>query len=155
MQTSTSVDPGASTQDKLEATTAPPPAATEPGAVPPPASPTTTSELGGTGGTPAPEEQPGGAGDEEAVRVPAEFTVGADGVSPATVSVPAFLTVELVVRSTDGRAHAVTVAGTTVQVPAGGSAARRLEGLKAGRYPIGVDGAASSSALVAGAEPGP
>ena len=46
---------------------------------------------------PAPEEQEGGAGDEEAARVPARFTVGADGIDPPQVAVPAFLAIELIV----------------------------------------------------------
>ena len=46
---------------------------------------------------PAPEEQEGGAGDEEAARVPARFTVGPDGIDPPQVSVPAFLAIELIV----------------------------------------------------------
>lgn len=110
---------------------------------------------GGASPTPNEERQPGGAGDEEAPRVPATFTIGRDGISPEQVSVPAFLTVALEVRSADGKSHTVTVAGTTVTVPASGSATKDLTGLKDGRYALGVDGAASTAALVAGAEPGP
>src|SRR4051812_14385791 len=46
----------------------------------------------------SPESEPGGAGDERIVRVPVELTLHPDGqMSPATVSVPAFVTLELIV----------------------------------------------------------
>ena len=56
---------------------------------------------------PAPEEQEGGAGDEEAARVPAQFTVDAAGVHPPQVAVPAFLAIELSVQN--GFAAPITV----------------------------------------------
>ena len=44
-----------------------------------------------------PEDQPGGAGDEEAIRVPAEFTISPDlKISPQQISVPAFLQIEFI-----------------------------------------------------------
>lgn len=122
----------------------------------PPAAETTAPQTvpGSTAGgveAPAPEE----GGDEEAIRVPAEFEVTAGAATPATVSVPAFLNIELRLRSADGKAHDVTVAGVTVAVPATGQATGRVPGLKAGDHPLTIDGRKSGAVLRAGAEPGP
>lgn len=137
------------------------PTTTTPAPAPPTTSTTTPppTSTEGTGGASAPpESDPGGAGDEEGVRVPAAFSVGAGDASPHSVSVPAFLRIELRVRSSDGEAHAVrlaTVAGTALEVPAGGTATRSVPGLAKGAYALLVDGSDSGAVLRVGVEPGP
>jgi ribonucleoside-diphosphate reductase beta chain len=129
--------PTATTAVEPPSTSPPPATATAPAdTAPAQTTPPTTS----TPSTTSPESAPGGAGDEEAARVPVTFTFGHDGVTPATVAVPAFLALELVGVSKDGEAHEVNFRGTLVQVPAGGRASVKLEGLRKGRYEVGLDG---------------
>lgn len=113
---------------------------------------TTTTEIGPSAG----EEE--GAGDSEAPRIPADFAVGA-ALEPSRITVPAFLTIELTGRSSDGRAHTLRLTTprgpVTLSIPAGGSASKQIEGLPEGEYLIAVDGQAGDSALVVGGEPGP
>lgn len=136
--------------------TAPPPDATQPGttAVTPPAPARThTAPAGESGG-----EDAGGGGGEEAVRVPASFTVTAGGrLRPPTITVPPFLAVELSLAAQDGRSHTLvlqTAPPHTLHVAAGGRAAVRIAGLRAGRYPVMLDGV-RAGALLAGGEVGP
>ena len=103
----------------------------------------------------APEEQPGGAGDEEPIRVPATITFREGGIAPSVVAVPEFLTIELSGMSKDGAPHRLNFRGTVVDVPADGRASVRLEGLRAGRYGVEVDGEPGAVTIVSGAEPGP
>jgi hypothetical protein len=113
---------------------------------------------GGSGGTTAPaESQPGGAGDEEAIRVPAHYAIDGRTVTPRRVNVPAFLPIEVRLTSRDGRPHDVRIdapGGGLVQLAAGGTAVRRLPGARAGSFPIVVDGAVRAELRV-GLEPGP
>jgi hypothetical protein len=114
---------------------------------------------GGSGGTTAPaESQPGGAGDEEAIRVPAAFAIRGTSASPSVVAVPAFLTIELRLTSRDGRPHDVALRGArpvvTVNLAAGGTAVKRLEGLRRGDYALVVDGERAGTLRV-GTQPGP
>jgi hypothetical protein len=140
--------------------TAPPPDATQPGttAVTPPATTQTETQTAptdtdGTGGA-----QAGGDGGEQQVRVPAAFLAGAGGrLTPRTITVPPFLAVELSLRSGDGRPHRLVLRTTpphALRVGAGGRAAVRIAGLRAGRYPVLLDGR-RAGALVAGGEVGP
>jgi len=142
-----------------------PPQATAPGAKPPPPDAATAEPEDGPGTSkpdggppPGPEEQPGGAGDEEPIRVPATYRVRAGRLSPPSITVPAFLAVRVEVASTDGRRHTVVLeAGErrVLRVPAGGRDSVLLDGLKPGRYRLELDGGRDSAALVAGGEPGP
>jgi hypothetical protein len=104
---------------------------------------------------PAPEEQEGGAGDEEAARVPARFTVGPDGVDPPQVAVPAFLAIELIVDNRLERPIVVRLEGAEPITADPGSLARaRLDGRRPGRYVINFQ-SVGQAVLVTGAEPGP
>lgn len=108
--------------------------------------------------TSAAENAPGGAGDEQAARVPAAFAIDGPRLSPPRVQVPAFLAIELTFSSADGKAHHVVLrspARTTLDVPPGGRRSRRVEGLRAGRYAVVVDGSSTDGSLVVGGEPGP
>jgi len=131
-----------------------PPTATAPSAPSPP--PDSATPEGGA--TPGPEEQEGGAGDEEAVRVPVDLTVRASGVRPSTVKVPGFLALELRVRNRTPQAVTVPVEGAKgpgeLSVAPGQTGTLRLEGLRPGRYRVDA-GAAGSATLVSGAEAGP
>ncbi len=105
--------------------------------------------------TPAPEEQEGGAGDEQAPRVPVDLTVTRGGrLEPPSVAVPAFLALELRVRNRSAAPVTVRLEGTVLRVPAGATETRELEGLREGRYRM-RGGAAGSSTLISGAEAGP
>ena len=90
--------------------------------------------------------------------MPATFTVRASGVTPATVSAPAFLAVQLTVVSGDGKRHAVAVVlpdgRRPLNVPANGRASTSIPGLKAGEYAVDIDGKPRAVLLIGG-EPGP
>ncbi len=115
---------------------------------------TTTPQQQGGAAAPDAEAQEGGAGDEEGIRVPVDLLVSADTIAPPTVTVPAFLPLQVTARATDGAEHRVTVAGATLTVGASGTASARLDGLRRGTYPVSVDGRALGE-LVVGDEPGP
>jgi hypothetical protein len=105
-----------------------------------------------------PQTTPSAGADEQQVRVPASFVVIAPGrLQPPTITVPPFLAVEISVRADDGQAHRLVVSTPTPQtldVAAGQRAAVRIPGLRAGRYPVELDGR-RAGALVAGGEVGP
>jgi len=93
----------------------------------------------------SPEEQPGGAGDEEAARTALLVAVGPGGVTPAALTAPAFLGLELQVRNALAGPVTVTLPGRPpLTVAAGGSARAALDGLRPGRYRLdaGTSGAA-------------
>jgi hypothetical protein len=103
----------------------------------------------------SPESEPGGAGDEQVVRVPVELTVHPDGqLSPATVSVPAFLTLELIIHNDTGASIPVSFQGERLVVASGATEHRRFEGLRKGRYAVRAAGAGTAT-VIAGVEPGP
>jgi hypothetical protein len=134
--------------------TATPPTASAPSAPSPPPDAPTPTATPTTG-----EDQPGGGGDEEAARVPVAITVGPDGtVSPSTISVPAFLALELQVRNRTGGSITVgweaSEPAGTFEVGVGKTGTRRVAGVKAGRYRLAIEGAGAAT-VVAGAEPGP
>jgi hypothetical protein len=112
-----------------------------------------------TGGAPAGGEQAeGGAGDEEAVRVPVTLTADGGALSPTLVTIPAFLAVELRVSAKSG-AEKLTISapgGGTLSVSAGQTATKRLAGLKPGDYPVRTAGGGKATLhVVSGGEPGP
>jgi hypothetical protein len=116
--------------------------------------PTTTTAPAPVPTTPAttPTTPPtGGAGDEGGIHVPAHFEVSGAQVTPESIEVPAFLTIELSVKSVDGHAHVMSVTTTTgqvrVPVAAGATATRTLQGLRPGEYPISLDGAVTDARL--------
>jgi hypothetical protein len=102
-----------------------------------------------------PEDQPGGAGDEEAIRVPVEFTLRDRGVAPTQVAVPAFLSIELIVHNHTAGDVVVRLEGAQpLTVAAGGTGRARLDGRKKGQYVVDF-GEAGQALLITGAEPGP
>jgi hypothetical protein len=104
---------------------------------------------------PGPEEQEGGAGDEEEARVPVRFTVGDDGVEPPEVGVPGFLALELIIRNDTSQPIVARLEATEpLAVNPGETTRARIEGRRPGRYPIDF-GAAGEAVLVTGVDPGP
>jgi hypothetical protein len=103
----------------------------------------------------SPEDQPGGAGDEEPTRVPIEFTITDGKISPPQVAVPAFLALELIVHNNSSQQVVVRLEGAQpLTVDAGGTGRAHLEGRKKGSYVVDA-GDAGQALLVTGAEPGP
>jgi len=103
----------------------------------------------------SPEDQPGGAGDEEAIRVPVQFTVDGEGITPPQVAVPAFLALELSVSNDLPEPVTVRLEGAEPLTVAPGETGRMLlEGRRPGSYRVDA-GAAGEAILVTGAEPGP
>jgi hypothetical protein len=112
-----------------------------------------------TGGAPAGGEQgEGGAGDEEAVRVPVTLMADGGSLSPTVVTIPAFLAIELRV-SAKGGAEKLTISapgGGTLSVAGGQTATKRLAGLKPGDYPVRTAGGGKATLhVVSGGDPGP
>jgi len=89
----------------------------------------------------APEEAPGGAGDEEGIQVTARFTLGSGGsLSPNGAQVPAFLRVAVVVDNQDGTAHQLEVGDRGAPLPAGRTTMLTLPGRAPTELPILIDG---------------
>jgi hypothetical protein len=89
------------------------------------------------------------------VRLPATFTIGADGkLTPPSVSAPAGVLIGLTLISGDGAGHRVMVGTKAITVPPGGRTYTALRGLSRGRHPVLVDGARRGT-LVVGGSPGP
>jgi hypothetical protein len=87
--------------------------------------------------------------------LPAQFTLNADGsLRPPLVAGPVDTTIALTVASHASHPVTLSVASRALTVSPGGHASARLQGLKAGRYKIQVDGT-PRAALVVGAQPGP
>lgn len=106
----------------------------------------TTGETTGESG----ESGEGGAGDEEPMRVPVTLTHTSGSLSPTTVTVPAFLALEI----------KVSGASTTATLPGGDQltvpGTKTIAGLKPGKYTISTaDGGKTTLDVVNGGDPGP
>ncbi len=101
------------------------------------------------------ESQPGGAGDEQPMVVPATFKIDGNFADPPEVDVPAFFRIRVTGESKDGKQHTIAFQGTSVTVPAGGKASFEVDGLKAGLYPVTVDGRTGAATISTGAQAGP
>ena len=138
--------------------TTPPPAADEATTstpAPPPSTPSTTPQAQPPPET-GPEDQPGGAGDEEPARVEAALTGRGGDIGPREVRVPPYIAVEVTLYSADKRDYSITVNGERVKV---GSADRSgsisLDGLRPNAsYTVKASGGRVIR-VVASAEPGP
>lgn len=98
------------------------------------------------------------AGDEEGIRVPADFTLKGGALTPAQITVPPQLPIAVTVRAADGQAHELlfsTVPPVTVDVPAGAPGTARIPGQRKGTYTVNVDGGPPRPALVAVDDAGP
>jgi hypothetical protein len=94
------------------------------------------------------------AGDEEGIRVPAEFVLAGGQLGPVTVAVPAYLRIELIVHNRDAATRSVSFHGKTLTVPSGATKSTFVAGLRPGRYPVTGPGGAKAT-VVSGANGGP
>jgi hypothetical protein len=104
-----------------------------------------------------PEEQPGGAGDEEPARSLALFTGRGGRITPRVIRVPAFISIRVELRSVDDREYGLEFDGERIRVSGGlASVSTTIEGLRPGRAVIGNPvGAGNRVRIEATAEPGP
>ena len=106
----------------------------------------------------SPEDQPGGAGDEEPARSQALFTAAGGRVTPRVVRVPSFIAVRVELRARDAGPYTLTIGGQTIEVgDALNSMSVSLDGLRPGDAYVGRLGgqAAGRVRVEASAEPGP
>jgi hypothetical protein len=105
----------------------------------------------------SPEEQPGGAGDEEPARSQALLTGRGGRVSPRVVRVPPFISIRVTLRSADGQSYGVRIGGRTLRAGGAlGSASITLDGLRPGKAYQGTELDTGARVRVeASAEPGP
>ncbi len=122
---------------------------TETEAEPPPAETTPPEE--------SPEDEPGGAGDEEPARTLALFTARDGRITPRVVRVPAFISIQVELRSADGATYALRFGDT--MITAGGdlsSVSTTIDGLRPGEAIVGRPRDAGNRVRIeATAEPGP
>jgi hypothetical protein len=105
----------------------------------------------------SPEDQPGGAGDEEPARSQALFTGRGGRVRPTVVRVPAYISIRVELRSADGAAYALRFGNRTLRVDRSvGSVSASFSGLRPGNTLTGepVNGG-NRVRVEATAEPGP
>lgn len=115
-----------------------------------------TAEIPAPGGSP--EDEEGGAGDEEAARSEVELEFSSRGLEPPIVRVAPFIAVRLIVRSVDGTEYDLTVGGPLSGGGANGTteADLDLEGLRPGqKYEVRERNTGSVAAIVASDEVGP
>jgi hypothetical protein len=109
--------------------------------------------------TPAetPEDQPGGAGDEEPARTLALFTARDGRITPRVVRVPAFISIEVQLRSADGAEYKLRFGDVTITAGGGlSSVSTTIDGLRPGKAIVGTpEGPGNSVRIEATAEPGP
>ena len=104
-----------------------------------------------------PEDQPGGAGDEEPARTLALFTAENGRITPRVVRVPAFISIQVELRSEDGREYGLRFGDVTITAGGGlNSVATTIDGLRPGKAVAGEPtGAGNRVRIEATAEPGP
>jgi hypothetical protein len=105
----------------------------------------------------SPEDQPGGAGDEEPARSLALFTGEGGRITPRTIRVPAFISIRVEVRSEDGREYGLRFGSDTIRVSGGlSSASTTIDGLRPTEAIAGTPtGPGNPVRIEATAEPGP
>ena len=105
----------------------------------------------------SPEDEPGGAGDEEPARTLALFTANDGRITPRVVRVPAFISIEVQLRSADGQKYQMRFGATTISVGGGlGSVSTTIDGLRPGKAIVGTpEGPGNRVRIEATAEPGP
>jgi hypothetical protein len=103
------------------------------------------------------EDQPGGAGDEEPARTLALFTAEDGRITPRVVRVPAFIAIQVELRSKDGRKYGLRFGDVTITAGGGlSSVSTRIDGLRPGKAISGEPtGPGNPVRIEATAEPGP
>jgi hypothetical protein len=100
-----------------------------------------------------PEQKPGGAGDETPAHFDAAFTGRGGKITPREVSVGPYISVRVILKSSDGQRYSLRVNGKTLQA---GGANLTLPGLKPGQsYTLQQPGGGPAVKITANAEPGP
>jgi hypothetical protein len=105
----------------------------------------------------SPEDEPGGAGDEEPARTLALLTAKDGRITPRVVRVPAFISIEVQLRSADGAKYRMRFGDVTIAAGGGlSSVSTTLDGLRPGKAIIGTPkGPGNRVRVEATAEPGP
>jgi hypothetical protein len=105
----------------------------------------------------SPEDQPGGAGDEEPARALALLTGENGRITPRRVRVPAYISIRVELRSQDGREYGLRFDGETIRVSGGlSSVSTTIDGLRPGEAVVGTPtGPGNRVRIEATAEPGP
>lgn len=105
----------------------------------------------------SPEDEPGGAGDEEPARTLALFTAENGRITPQVVRVPAFISIQVELRSKDGREYGLRFGDVTITAGGElGSVSTTIDGLRPGKAVVGTPTAAGNRVRIeATAEPGP
>jgi hypothetical protein len=108
-------------------------------------------------GETGPEDQPGGAGDEEPARTLALFTAEDGRITPRVVRVPAFIAIQVELRSKDGSKYGLRFGDVTITAGGGlSSVSTRIDGLRPGKAITGEPtGPGNPVRIEATAEPGP
>ena len=104
-----------------------------------------------------PEDQPGGAGDEEPARTLALFTAKDGRITPRVVRVPAFISIQVELRSPDGQKYGLRFGDVTITAGGGlNSVSTTIDGLRPGKAIVGTPvGQGNRVRIEATAEPGP
>jgi hypothetical protein len=104
-----------------------------------------------------PEDQPGGAGDEEPARTLALLTAEDGRITPRVVRVPAFIAIQVELRSKDGREYGLRFGDVTITAGGGlNSVSTTIDGLRPGKAITGEPtGPGNPVRIEATAEPGP
>jgi hypothetical protein len=98
----------------------------------------------------APEEEQGGAGDEEGIRSSARFVVQGDGtLAPDEARVPAFFNAEVTFDNQDDAAHQVEIGDRSGPLPAGRITTITMPGRAATELPIILDGKQAGTLRIA------
>jgi hypothetical protein len=124
----------------------------EPEPDPEPAEPTEPAEPPAS-----PEDQPGGAGDEEPARSLALLTGENGRITPRRVRVPAYISIRVELRSQDGQEYGLRFQGANLRVSGGlSSVSTTIDGLRPGEAVVGTPtGPGNRVRIEATAEPGP
>jgi hypothetical protein len=105
----------------------------------------------------SPEDQPGGAGDEEPARALALLTGENGRITPRRVRVPAYISIRVELRAQDGQEYGLRFGGNTIRVSGGlSSVSTTIDGLRPGEAVTGTPtGLGNRVRIEATAEPGP
>ncbi|MGI9081843.1 MAG: hypothetical protein ACR2FZ_06125 [Thermoleophilaceae bacterium] len=149
-------DEGRVRQETVEGATTPTtPAETTPARTVPERERTLTTPADGATPPRAPEEEPGGAGDEQPASSQALLTGRAGRIGPVQVRVPPFIAIRVELRSDDGRPYALRFGKRVIMVDADTpSVSTTFDGLRPGRRLKG-SGKSGGVVIEASAEPGP
>jgi hypothetical protein len=151
---------GCGGDDEQSASTPATTARTETGTTDTEATETETEQESKTEGAPTestPEDEPGGAGDEEPARTLALFTAKDGRITPRVVRVPAFISIQVELRSPDGDKYGLDFGDVTITAGGGlNSVSTTIDGLRPGKAIVGTPtGPGNRVRIEATAEPGP